>query len=289
MIQLTLLTGSMHWDNLQRIADDLIKQLPKHDFQINWIICLDQYNGSGSTEAGLLTLQEFCNMGGIRTWLYKSGKPNQKNYGGDLFNDAIFDYLSKKPVDWDPWIYILDDDNLVHPFIFDVLRKCQGNSKRIIWLSKHRETGITDQAPPGMAMNSHWDSGAEFTPAQLSPDPSQLLIRASLIQEVSGYGAGFTYDFEWCLPFCRSHRDEIIFFPEFNPNSIDIIHSYHNALRTKDEYDKDMEMLSDPDSITAQHLYIEGTDEDHKPKIYPLSKELAKIVLQLINHEVRIR
>ena len=299
MINLTLLTGTNHPYRMEYILPSIVdaNELYKGQVRIHWCICIDQYNSpvEYTSDSYIRDLFDKVVSKGLQCSIYTVGKPNQPNYGGDLFNEPFYDvYKESKvsfPNDGEPWFYVLDDDNILHPFVTDTLIKCNRlhSDKKIILMSKYRETGITDQCPPAMAFNSHWDnSDLNFTPTQLAADPSQLIIRGDLINEVGGYGSGFRYDFDWCLPLCRDHKDEVFFFTDWNPNSIDIIHCYHNGLRTLDDLNSDLNNIDT--KLTACHLYIGYADESNLPKIYPIrNKELIKNILKDLKDEVGVR
>lgn len=299
MINLILMTGTNHPYRMNYILPSILdaQESCKDSIRIHWCICIDQYNSPKEfmDRTYLLNLYSQVVNSGLQCSTFTVGKSNQPNYGGDLFNEAfefIYDALKRFNSDeGEPWFYVLDDDNILHPFVTDTLIKCSklGTDKRIILMSKYRETGITDQCPPAMAFNSHWDnSDITFTPTQLAADPSQLIIRGDLINEVGGYGSGFRYDFDWCLPLCRDHKDEVAFFPDWNPNSIDVIHCYHNGLRMIEDLTDDLNNLDD--NLTACHLYIGYADESKLPKIYPIrNKELVKNILKNLKDEVGIR
>lgn len=293
------MTGTNHPYRMKYILPSIIsaQEQCKSSIRIHWCICVDQYNSPLMyiSDDYLKSIFDLVSDSGLQCSIFTVGKYGQPNYGGDLFNEA-FEVIYKGIKETytenaEPWFYVLDDDNILHPFITDTLIKCSklGTDKRIILMSKYRETGITDQCPPAMAFNSHWDnSESTFTPVQLAADPSQLIIRGDLINEVGGYGAGFRYDFDWCLPLCRDHKDEVFFFTDWNPKSIDIIHCYHNGLRTMQDLTNDLNDVES--SLIACHLYIGYSDEDKTPKIYPIrNKGLIKRILTELKDEVGIR
>jgi hypothetical protein len=122
---------------------------------------------------------------------------NNPHYGGDIFNNFLINGSSHeevpKPSDKD-WIYILDDDNLVHPFLFLSLDECveSNHSVRLIWTTCKLSTGITRECSGPEAYlpdNNGWISSHRMM------DPSQILVRYDLLKSIGFYTNGHDYDF----------------------------------------------------------------------------------------------
>lgn len=282
MIDLVILTGAYRLDNLKIQVKSIKNSLQKYacDFYVTWLICKDQYNAYGNLDIDLI-FNEVSNSGMLfQAFMMDVGKPNQPNYGGDLFNEPVQWFLSNNP-HVNPWFYILDDDNLMHPYIFRTLLRCQELSKRIIWMTKIRETGIVDQAIKETAFSKYILGDEYFIPTNFCADPSQLLIKGDLLTEVGGYGSGFKYDFEWCTPLCQKYIDEVAFYNNFDDN-IDDIHCYHNGIRSKKEIEEiDSALKYDPVVEGHFQLSVDGL----KPKIFPIRSELAKIIYNIVKRD----
>ena len=89
---LILITGSMYWDNLIDVGKSINLHYDKYkdNFNIIWLICKDQYNGYGNIDSCI----DYLNTTNIDYIIKDSGLPNQKNYGGDLFNIPLQEVIA---------------------------------------------------------------------------------------------------------------------------------------------------------------------------------------------------
>lgn len=281
---LILLTGSMYWDKLIYLAKDLNRYYDKYSeiFDIYWVICLDQYNGHGSYDNTLVYLYET----NIKYMVYDSGKPNQKNYGGDLFNGPLEHFVNEHNLN-NPWIYIFDDDNIIHPRLFKVLKKCYDNDfyrgKEIIstinkWNCGHnREIDVHTILRP-MNNSSYIDEWGLH-------DPSQVIFRYTIFQKYNGIGGGELYDFYWLnfpVLFEELKNNNIIFYTDYDGGfGKHIVSSYHNGLvlneqinnfENEDINDINIDILLQTNNVDTP-LNVPILNDNIKHKIIKLIKE----------------
>ena len=201
---LILITGLYRFDNLKLIAKFVNKYYKKWSdvFDIHWIIAKDQYNGFGNMDNAV----EYLKTTNIQYEIINAGKPNQKNYGGSLFNEPLKLYTEKHQLK-DPWIYILDDDNILHPNLFPTLYNCYKNGyyggRQMIILNIKFDEGhvkLISRALHNAANENRFCDGMGLI------DPSALLMRYSLIQKYGGYTTDSSYDFTWLFKLSDIER-----------------------------------------------------------------------------------
>ena len=115
--------------------------------------------------------------------VYYSGKPNQSNCGGDLFNIPLSNFIHENNLD-NPWIYILDDDNIIHPRLISSFIKCANNNfygnKEIITFINKWDCGHNREIDDYMIT---YKSDKEPRLEWFLFDPSQVIIKYSIIQK----------------------------------------------------------------------------------------------------------
>lgn len=135
METLILMTGTYRLDNLLKIAKSINKYYDEYisKFNIIWLITIDQTHAIGNIENTI----EYLNSTNIHYNISYVNINKDKVYGGDLFNDTLKQYVLENNIN--PWVYVLDDDNLLHPSLFNTFNICLNNSfygnKEIILLT----------------------------------------------------------------------------------------------------------------------------------------------------------
>ena len=228
--QICFVTPAYRLYNIEAIGLSIKKLIEENrDFDFMWIICVDKYNCIGDASE---MCKKVFNLG-IPFFVYNEGKPGQKNYGGDLINNPLFQYIED---DWfqrmlDPWIYILDDDNIPSDRIMGAIRRAYAEApyKRFIWMRYLNELGriytpyrfdAFDCDPQGFVL---WNT-----------DPSSVLFRYSLFEENGGFCGDITYDFYGVRFLAEKHfLDEVFMLTDMEngQTSRNVSYdSYHNAI-----------------------------------------------------------
>lgn len=254
MIDLILLTAVMNYENiltLQPIIEEKQKKFP----QINllWVICRDAFNGRG--DIGRVTESLFKSK--IQWVMYDSGKEGQKNYGGDMYNAPLFDILERRYKGSDPWVYILDDDNILCDRMFYALENVYNNSKkRIIWMHYLMSCGSMCKVIPSESFDMNLYNGTLFY--KYNPDPSALLFRGSIYKECGGFLGREDYDFTSCRNMCMYHYDEILYDNFYDTRYT----TFHNGMRSKTQIDEVEKCINTKDTSSALFIQINDDNND---------------------------
>lgn len=236
MKELILMTAASRKENLKQTYDSIENCFRNvSDVHVTWLICHDQYNMHGNLDKIIDLCKKGCAEFGMGWLVYDTGKKGQPNYGGDMYNDALKWIKENWFKEADPWVYILDDDNIIHPamalnfnHITDV---CDKKGKKMIWLTMSHDYAGLQVSHELWEYSYHTKKNGERATFQL-PDPSQILMRHSEIEKMGMYDSCFEYDRKiW--EYFEMHYDEILFAdewlecPEYYLTSQ--IQSFHNG------------------------------------------------------------
>lgn len=278
MNNLILITGSIRVNALKQIRDSIIYSLRPHMIEFTWLICKDRKVKESNQFYD--DFVEECKKFGVNAVWYPGGSSTKKNYGGDIMREPLLAFKKDRPklFQSDPWIYVLDDDNILHPLFGYTFRitsnVAENNGRKIIWLNKIRETGFTDDAYRETAMTS--GARGNYWVMNTMPDPSQIILRSSLFgPNFSRLTGGLDYDYKSYVPICRDHINEILFQNEWNRYNGNLIHAYHNGRRTVQAIKRCIEKL-DASIASEQHLYVETEDPNVYPQIIPIPKQMMR-------------
>lgn len=307
------MTACLKQENLVKIARSIIEsQNQNPDFSICWLIIIDQYNSTlmkmseDVQQQFIMRLHKLLVDNDIQHVIEYSGKPGQKNYGGDMFNEPL-KRLQNTPIVKNSMLYILDDDNIVHPLLLPTIKRAldHGFSRgRILWLTKQSEYGYIAEAVRDNAYakinipkTNEWKCWEVF-----SLDPSQAVQWVEDVYDWKPVGnnldypgagpdgmfpAGFYYDSALYFGRYEILPESFMFFDEFldAPSWVhDIPSTYHNGLRSRIDYIKGNKLLSEnSDEKIAAHFSISG--ENTYSKIFPVSEDLARKIFDLILEE----
>lgn len=306
-----LLTAAMRLDNLPVIARSILKQriaCKRYGFNLHWCICIDKanayaknffepnheikigdYNEDNLPEIQKVIGYRLLDMNGIDGSVFISGEYGQKNYGGDLFNGPLAYLKQHKFQDSNPLVYILDDDNIIHPFLLHTIRlaidfvpNCEN---KFLWLTKMSGYGYTAEAWRDNAYARIDDrSGDNWRCYEVfSADPSQMvqwLDQVMSWQPISGkeypgagehgmFPNGFQYDSRLYLGQWDQNKDNFVFFPEWLQQNFihDLPATYHNGLVTDEELADIQRSMNE--YTCAMHLTV--TTTDGKQRMIPIN------------------
>ena len=280
---LILLTGSMYWDNLIDVAKSINIKFDEYNniFDIKWIICLDQYNGHGKYDNCI----EYLKTTNIDYKIYKSGKPNQKNYGGSLFNEPLQQYVKENNLN-NPWVYILDDDNIVHPNLYRIFNICLENDfygrKEIITTINKWDTGHNREINREIYLIKNSN---DLIQEWFLFDPSQVILRYSIIEKYDFILDDLLYDFYWLnMPTIENEQDNTIWFNEYEHSyGRHIIGTYHDGLV---KYSNIEELVnSNIDNLNIDIL-LANLDIECPKNIPILKSETKKKIIELIKQDI---
>lgn len=281
---LILLTGSMYWDNLIYVAKSINLYYDKYidKFNIIWLICKDQYNGKGNISSCI----DYLKNTNIDYVIKDSGLPNQKNYGGDLFNIPLQEVIKERELE-DAWVYVMDDDNILHPNLFYTFN----NIINIVDISNRSGIILTKKSMTGHVHEMHRNSICQPCDNGIIyifniPDPSQCILRYSFIKNNGFIPGEGNYDYKWYVPLISHYKNDFIYFNEYNGFCTDRINAYHNNLRTINEIDKYIDDLNNKET----YVDIAIQNEDTNPLNFPiLKKETQKLILNIIKEDLQNR
>ena len=243
--QLILIIAAYRFNNLISVLRNIDRYYEKYSNKIDIyiVICKDKLNNIGSFDAAY----EFLNNSSMNWLALESGhikrtEQNTGNYGGDIMNEplkfAVDEYFKLN----NPWVYILDDDNIIHHDFFDMflyvldMMKVNEDYKDILIMNMALQDGLIKEIYPYALvdehLNSHWSGWSEMA------DPSQVIIKYDIIKKYGYYGGGFLYDFEWLnkqLLYNEKQNDNIFYYTNL-PNHI--VSCYHNGLHDTKELEQ---------------------------------------------------
>ena len=277
MTDLILLTAISRPKNVDKMIRN-IKEMTEMFFdkvRMKWVVCLDVYNTND--EDGKIILQKL-NESGLDFALYDSGKPNQKNFGGDMYNIPLHDTYNRyyKEQGIDPWIYILDDDNyIIRPGI-DQLVYVDTNLKEFSLIASNYF--LTDPGNMGIFGKNNFLVIGACNYAINNPDPSAVFFKYSVFDEFGDFNGGVDYDFTSVrvMFFNNMHRTFL------TGNHSSQICCLHNGIKDKTdlewlEYEQDkcelFVKLQDNDLMSRLENGFYVKDKDRVRRIVEILKE----------------
>lgn len=280
METLLLITGTYRLYNLVKIAKSINKYYDEYSnkFNILWIISIDQNHAIGNINNVINYLQNT----NIKYKIIYINVNNDKTYGGDLFNTVLEDYVINSNVN--PWVYILDDDNLLHPSLFNTFNVCLDNSfydnKEIILLTlKWDDTYIREINEDILGVRDK----NNFLQGEHIIDPSAIIMKYSIIKKYGMFSNEYLYDFYWLNPLLQKEQklNNIIYYHYYSGYDKGYVNAYHNGIRDIDNiksYNEDINNLiidvhvSNMD-VTKHSAYVPILSNNIKEKIYKLILE----------------
>ena len=261
MIDLIIMTGAMRTNNLNKLLQSIKycenkKNELKLDIHMKWLICYDQFNSNEPIEP----FYDKLSNEDIDWVSYKVGKEGQANFGGDLFNDALTDLLHGCYEGKDPWVYVLDDDNILSIKVLTEIQSLENSEnngkKKIIWMSYlmasgdiQRVTSIED------AFTTFEFNGAWYY--RYNPDPSSIIFKGSVFLDFGGWNGGVDYDYTSVRPMCQNNIDCLFLSKDYD---LWLYQAYHDGLKRSENIDSVKHIIDSGVSNPCMHVWF-GSDE----------------------------
>lgn len=208
---LIILTPSCNTENLPELSRNIAESFRGKNINVLWVIAYDRFNSPKDCDLNAI-ISRIC-QNNVTFFFKEEGAEGRKNYGGDLLNVPLIETKDTVMQNIDPWVYVLDDDNFICPLMADQLSDmifaAEKRGKRAIWMSMNREDGFIDTIRSysiygkGAFNNNPWSYADEFM-----PDPSELVIRYSKLEEMGFYNGGYEYDQKFWKYFYE-HPEEL--------------------------------------------------------------------------------
>lgn len=279
---LILLTASCRYDNLMYLAKTIEPQYKKYidKFDIRWLICKDQYNGTGNIKKVI----KFIDKTNINYKIYDSGLPNHKNFGGSIYNEPLQKYVQEEQLD-NPWVHFLDDDNILHPRTLEIFNICLENdfygNKEIITTINKWHCGHNREIDEYSFLQAD-ESG--FIREWFMFDPSSVMLRYNIIEKYGFILDDFLYDFHWLnMPVIQNETENTIWYNYYDGSyGRHLIGTYHNGLVKSENLNPFVNMESMNMDIILYDSNIE------LPQMIPiLSQETKEKIFKLIQRDVK--
>lgn len=278
MDKLILLTAGLRLNNLLEVSKSIVNNIPP-GADITWLIVVDKFHAGGS----LTNMLSYCHDHHLDVRITYGGDGGNRTFGGILYNEPLKKLVTR--LGGDPWVYVMDDDNYFHPFLWHFFEEGSKSDKRLMWTTLQMGTGKVREANVNSALLTYPWNNDTMTLDLVTPDPSQIIMRSSLIFEEGGFGSGPLYDFEWLAPLAYKHHDEIFWYHDYEGFCKDNCHSYWNGLCTLDQL-KEVYNRQHDSQYVASHLLVQPSEGENK--VIPITRDELDILLKTlikIRHE----
>ena len=287
MTDILLVTAVLRPKNLQAIANNIAYRF-KNETELHpvWVWCFDQYNADMSP-LDIKRAEVCCLENDISYVMYYQGKEGQANYGGELMNGPLQDLKKRVYKDSNPLVYILDDDNIIHPNFIDTVKKMCLNNENTLWMNmldefgSHRFVRYADRLAylPGTGRNQ----GFRIIHPCASCDPSQLVIRLNTLLDLGGFDNTRDYDYKFMNKIYRNENglDQNMIFQGTTPWLRDndfYMSCYHNGLVTNEMVDEAIKDLEENFSETKEDSYIKVHTKNHSFVLGVSNKALLELL-----------
>jgi len=287
MTDILLVTAVVRTENLYPIAKNIATRF-KDEKELHpvWVLCFDQYN-SDMSPLNIKRAEVVCLENDISYVMYYQGKEGQDNYGGELMNGPLQDLKNRVYKDSNPLVYVLDDDNIIHPNFIDTVKEyCIGN-ERPLWMNMVDEFGsqrfvrYADRLAfiDGVGNNK----GYRIIHPCASCDPSQLVIRLNTLLSIGGFENTRDYDYKFMNKIYRNEQniDRDMIYQGNKPwmrNNNFFISCYHNGLVTSKMREEAAKDLRENFSETKEDSYIKIHTKNHSFVLGITNNALLKLL-----------
>lgn len=296
-VDLLLVTAVLRSENLIYIAKSIVDAFNgESDVKPFWIMCIDKFH-SDITPLRIKRLEVFCLEHQLPYAVYYQGEDSDANYGGALMNAPLQDLKNKIYPDSNPYVYVLDDDNIVSPNLIKFMHEhvLPEPNVKAWWLNMldefgaHRFVRYADRLAsiPGTGCNK----GFSVIHPCASCDPSQLLIHLDALLELGGFGKERAYDYAFMNCILRNknnidtemkHQGTYTWLRDANY----YVSSYHNGLTTPDMIKNTLIDLgcvdSHPNEYDDSYIHVHVGKNMYN---IPLSKDTLINILNEIKKE----
>lgn len=287
-IQLILITAVLRTENLPYILENLVTVFKNYKDSIEpmWVLSFDKYNATIDNSL-IHDLTEKCVSEDIRISVYYQGDPDKENYGGTLFNLPLQDLKNHVYQTDDPFVYILDDDNILSSYFPQHIIDISKDTRHKMWwtnmidefgshyFSRHADALAFRE---GTGINE----GYRIIHPCASLDPSGMILKLDFLLSLGGFETTRDYDYKF---MSRMYNDSTfvntIGFQANNPwmRNKDYIASttYHNGLVKRSDIEHTIEDIKNDD---IEDSYIKVHNKDHY-FIIPLNNKQLKEILKI--------
>lgn len=264
----------------ESIKNNLCNDAKNH---VTWIICPDKYHNADDFTSIVEKCKEYSEENPWFGWfLYPSGKDQDENYGGDIFNEPLKNILPYYENE-NTWVYVLDDDNTINPLMGEIVNKsidiAEQYSKKCICFNMLYEDGVL---APYVDKYFNIVTKEGRTAHYQIVDPSQLLIKSNLLIERGGYPSGFDYDKEIWNFLKEEGFNEILFPNVFLGNYyMNNYQTTHNGISSNERKMKGKCIL---DNDEAKSCYISiATNKEGNLSFMVDYKKIRKYFEELVD------
>ena len=291
MIQLILITAVLRTNNLYYILENLKTVFEKYKESIEpmWVLCFDKYN-SDIKSFDVQDIIDKCVKYDIRISLYYQGESGHANYGGALFNNPLQDLKNHYYQNSNPFLYVLDDDNIISTSFPEYLLKISNDKQHILWwtnmvdefgsqfFSRHADALAYREGKPG-TKNEHF----RVIHPCASLDPSGMITTLDFVLSVGGFAAKRDYDYDFMNKVCfkKEYEDRISYqadYPWIRNGKFYTSTTYHNALVKRSDIE---ETINDITPDTPEDSYIKVHVGEKHFYIIPLNNKQLKEILKI--------
>lgn len=292
MTDILLVTAILRTENLIHIAKSIVKAF-KDETEIHpvWVMCFDQFNANMSPLI-IKKTEVYCLENNLTYVMYYQGDEGKKNYGGTLMNAPLEDLKEKVYKDSNPLVYVLDDDNIIHPnFVHYIKNNCLDN-ENTHWLNMidefgtHRFVRYADRL--AFLNGTGNNEGYRIIHPCASCDPSQVVIRLNTLLNIGGFGNAIDYDYQFMNKIYGNYNglDATMRYQGTTPWMRDggfYMSCYHNGLVTKELIEETKQKLEEKFSEVLEDSYIRIHIDD-KNFVLPLTNtEVLKILQEKLD------
>ena len=287
-----LVTATLRTDNLPAIAENIVSRFSgQTTYTPFWVICLDQYHADTNT-LKIKKLEVYLLEHSIQYKIYYQGSADSANYGGALMNAPLQDIKNHYAGDSNPWIYVLDDDNIISRNFIRFLNTYTSKDDTIWMMNMLDEYGshvFSRKADRLAYINGTGpNAGYRIIHPCAACDPSQLLIRLNKFLEIGGFDSIRAYDFKFMTKIYMNagHIDDLLkcqgTFPWFRNPQQYFLSCYHNGLVQPDAISDTINELQDDDTNDS---YVRVHTRNHLYNIELSNDELLEILQKRMKNE----
>lgn len=291
MIELILITAVLRTQNLFYILENLKTVLIPYKDKIEpmWALCFDKYNADINQDV-VKKITKSCVDAGIRISIYYQGEKDKENYGGALFNLPLQDLKNHNYQTSDPFIYILDDDNILSTSFPKYLISISTDYSHQIWwtnmvdehgsqyFSRNADALAFRNGKPGTVNENY-----RIIHPCASLDPSGMITKLNFVLSTGGFASRRDYDYAFMNKiYYDSNFENMISFQGDDPwlrnGRFYSSTTYHNALVKRSDID---ETIADIKPDTPEDSYIKVHVGENHYYIIPLNNKQLKEILKI--------